>query len=168
VRDALAATDIQEIQGSVDAAEAKRLLGRFGEIEFAPGDKRPAVDDRHAHIAAVVAQGDERAARQCLVGDTHRAARERSSAREAAAASVPRDLDGAVDVQPTEPAARGQVVAVAGEAQAYRLATEPARHVPQPEPAVGAGASASERPPAMTAERLERDDLPREPRSMAC
>ena len=90
------------------ALELQAPGGRRGEVVLTRADVRPAVDHRHAHDAAVVAQGDLRAARQRLVGDAELPASEacrRSSGRPAVeAGAVPRR----VAPSGTRSAARGR------------------------------------------------------------
>src|SRR3954463_11507137 len=68
--------DLDGAQG----AEAELLRGGRREVELAPGDVGPAVDDRRVDRAAVVAQRQLRAARQLLVGHADRAGRQRATA----------------------------------------------------------------------------------------
>src|SRR3954464_12803612 len=54
------------------AREAEAVLRRGGEVELAPADVGPAVDDRHADGPPGVAQRDLRAARPRLARDAQR------------------------------------------------------------------------------------------------
>src|SRR5579875_517683 len=55
-----------------ERGEAERLLGRFGEVVFAPFDNGPPVADRHAQGPRAVAEGDDRPAGKRPVGHAQR------------------------------------------------------------------------------------------------
>src|SRR5438270_13018557 len=70
-------------------AEAQSVPGGFGEVEFPTRDVRAAVDDGHAYRAPAVAQGDQGATGERLVGDSEGAAAERAAAGEPSPAPIP-------------------------------------------------------------------------------
>ena len=106
---------VQRVLHTSPAPPKPTRTGRFGEVEFAPCDERAAAIHRHPHGVPVVTEGHERAAGERLVGDPHRAARERPSACRLPAAAVPRGEGEAEDVEPAEPPAGWEQAAFACE-----------------------------------------------------
>src|SRR3954469_6195203 len=136
------------------AREAQPVLRRGGEVELAPADVGPAVDDRHPDGPPAVAQRHVRAARQRLARDAERVRRQRPAAAEVPAVQarpVPRGERSAVDVQPADVPAGG------GPAHADDRPARPARGGAGGEGAAGGGAVAVDRAPAGAAAALQRD-----------
>ena len=133
---------------------------RGGEVVLARAGVRPAVDHRHAHHAAVVAQGDPRAARQRLVGDAElRGAQPATAAQPVAVepGAVPRCERVAVHVEPPEAVLAGRAAAHAhAGARAHRATHAVAQDVAP----VRVGAITIERGPAPMAPDLQRDRRP--------
>src|SRR5207342_1328677 len=72
-------------QYGADAGEAKLDLDRLGQVVVAPGHVGTAVDHRHRHRAAVVAELHLRPAGERLVSDAHRLRQQGAAAGDAVA-----------------------------------------------------------------------------------
>ena len=114
---------------SPSVAEPERLLGRFGEVEFAPGHVRPTVDHPHLHGAIPVAKRDRacRTAASCWRRPSScSSARRRTPAHRRRHTRMPPRGDTRSGAPAT---ASAEIGGVAGEAQSHPLAASAAWHV---------------------------------------